>query len=148
MHIAQDVVDQSCKECTIYQWTKPTAPKRAPLFTIPVGRPWQMVLVDIVEVPVSRNYNRYLSVVQDYFTKWADASPIPDLTRELIDLFAGCGVPEIIHSDQCRNFESTIFRQTLAAFGVKKSRTTASTHREMEWWNVLTVHCCGFFEPM
>ena len=78
----------------------------------------------------STGINRYILVVQDYFTKWADARPIPDqtavrITRELVHIFAGYGIPEIIHSDQGRNFESTIFQQTMAAFGVKKSRTTA-----------------------
>ena len=47
------------------------------------------------------------------------------ITRELVHIFAGYGIPEIIHSDQGRNFESTIFQQTMAAFGVKKSRITA-----------------------
>eukprot|EP00731_Ephydatia_muelleri_P024338 Em0016g609a len=129
VNMAQDA-DQHCRECNICQRTKPTAPKRAPLINIPVGRPWQMVAVDILEVPVSSNNNRYILVVQDYFTKWADARPIPDqtavrITRELVHIFAGYGIPEIIHSDQGRNFESTIFQQTMAAFGVKKTRTTA-----------------------
>ena len=129
VNMAQDA-DQHCRECNICQRTKPTAPKRAPLINIPVGRPWQMVAVDILEVPVSSNNNRYILVVQDYFTKWADARPIPDqtavrITRELVHIFAGTVIPEIIHSDQGRNFESTIFQQTMAAFGVKKSRTTA-----------------------
>ena len=88
------------------------------------------IAVDILEVPVSSKNNRYILVVQDYFTKWADARPIPDqtavrITRELVHIFAGYGIPEIIHSDQGRNFESTIFQQTMAAFGVKKTRTTA-----------------------
>ena len=129
VNMAQDA-DQHYRECNICQRTKPTAPKRAPMINIPVGRPWQMVAVDILEVPVSSNNNRYILVVQDYFTKWADARPIPDqtavrITRELVHIFAGYGIPEIIHSDQGRNFESTIFQQTMAAFGVKKSRTTA-----------------------
>ena len=34
-------------------------------------------------------------------------------------------MPSIVHSDQGRNFESTILRQTLDAFGVSKSHTTA-----------------------
>eukprot|EP00731_Ephydatia_muelleri_P036344 Em0239g5a len=129
VNMAQDA-DQHCRECNICQRTKPTAPKRAPLINIPVGRPWQMVAVDILEVLVSSNNNRYILVVQGFFTKWADARPIPDqtavrITRELVHIFAGYGIPEIIHSDQGRNFESTIFQQTMAAFGVKKSRTTA-----------------------
>ncbi|KAL5517962.1 hypothetical protein EMCRGX_G003617 [Ephydatia muelleri] len=129
VNMAQDA-DQHCRECNICQRTKPTAPKRAPLINIPVGRPWQMVAVDILEVPVSSNNNRYILVVQGYFTKWADARPIPGqtavrITRELVHIFAGYGIPEIIHSDQGRNFESTIFQQTMAAFGVKKTHTTA-----------------------
>ena len=68
VNMAQDA-DQHCRECNICQRTKPTAPKRAPLINIPVGRPWQMVAVDILEVPVSSNNNRYILVVQDYFTK-------------------------------------------------------------------------------
>ena len=32
---------------------------------------------------------------------------------------------QILHSDQCRNFESTMLCETLKAFGVEKSRTTA-----------------------
>ena len=35
-----------------------------------------MIAVDILEVPLSVNNNRYLLVVQDYFTKWAKAIPI------------------------------------------------------------------------
>ena len=32
--------------------------------SIPIGRTWQMIAVDILEVPVSKNNNRYLMVVQ------------------------------------------------------------------------------------
>ena len=49
VNMAQDA-DQHCRECNICQRTKPTAPKRAPLINIP---PWQMVAVDILEVPVT-----------------------------------------------------------------------------------------------
>mgnify|MGYP003484610580 CR=1 FL=1 len=44
-------------------------------------------------------------------------------TRQ-IKLFCTHGVPEIVHSDQGRNFESSIVQSTLEAFGVKKSCTT------------------------
>ena len=46
------------------------------------------------------------------------------ITRELIEVFAVLGMPKILHSDQGQNFESTILKQTLQAFGVVKSHTT------------------------
>ena len=39
-------------------------------------------------------------------------------------LCATYGLLEIVHSDQGRAFESTILRQTLEAFGTKKTHTT------------------------
>eukprot|EP00731_Ephydatia_muelleri_P027497 Em0019g370a len=68
--------------------------------------------------------------IQDYFTKWAEAIPMPNQTAEciagiLIDLFSRFGIPEILHSDQGANFESTMIQRVCAAFGVLKSRTTA-----------------------
>ena len=36
----------------------------------------QMIVVDILEVPVSKNNNRYVMVVQDYFTKWAETKQL------------------------------------------------------------------------
>ena len=40
-------------------------------------------------------------------------------------MFSHYGLLDILHSDQERNFESSILRQTLEAFGIKKTRTTA-----------------------
>ena len=54
--MARDV-ELHCREC---QQAKLPAPDRAPLTSMPVGRPWQMLAVDILEVPVSYKNNRYL----------------------------------------------------------------------------------------
>ena len=105
-------------------------PQRAPLANMPISRPWQMLAVDILEVPLSVNNSRYLLVVQDYFTKWVEAVPIPDqtatrITCELGKIFSRYGPPQILYSDQGCNFESSILFQTLQAFGIEKSRTAA-----------------------
>ena len=128
VNMAKDV-DQYCRNCLTCQQSKVSLPQRAPLQNVPIGQPWQMVAVDILQVPLSTNNNRYLLVLQDYFTKWADAVPLPDqtasrITTALINFFCTYGPPQIIHSDQGRNFESTIFNQVLHAFGVRKSHTT------------------------
>ena len=123
-------VEKYCRECLKCQQMKQPLPSKAPLTPIPVGRPWEMIAVDVLQVPMSYQHNKYLLVVQDYFTKWAEAIPMPDqtaerITRELIKIFAVLGMPNILHSDQGKNFESTILRQTLNAFGIVKSHTTA-----------------------
>ena len=128
VNMAQDV-DRYCRECGTCQKAKLPMPVRSTLTNIPIGRPWQMIAIDILEVPVSTKNNRYLLVIQDYFTKWADARPLKDQTAvrikaELVKLFCTYGIPEIVHSDQGRNFESSVVQSTLDAFGVVKSRTT------------------------
>ena len=72
----------------------------------------------------------YILVIQDYFTKWAEAIPMANqtattITRELVKVFSNYDLPEILHSDQGRNFESSLLQQTLDAFGITKSQTTA-----------------------
>jgi len=129
VNMARDV-EEYCRQCPTCQHSKLPMPQRAPLQNIPIGQPWQMVAVDILQVPLSVHNNRYLLVIQDYFTKWVDAIPLPDQTAsrisaELIKFFSTYGPPQILHSDQGRNFESTMLSQVLHAFGVRKSRTTS-----------------------
>ena len=100
-----------------------------PQQNIPVEQPWQMIAVDILQVPLLTNNNRYLVIIQDNCTKWADIIPLPDetvyrITAELIKFFCMYGPPQILHSNQDRNFENTIFTQVLDAFDVHKSCTT------------------------
>ena len=71
-------VQHYCEECNTCQKSKPSASVRAPLVNIPIGNSWEMLPVDILEVPISQNNHRYLLVVMDYFTKWADAIPLRD----------------------------------------------------------------------
>ena len=68
--MARDV-ERYCRECTCTtcQQSKLSMPQRAPLTSMAIGKPWQMIAVDILEVPRSLNNNRYLLVVQDYITK-------------------------------------------------------------------------------
>ena len=108
-------IDQYCRECSVCQNSKPPSPQKASLLSMPIGRPWQMVAVDILEVPLSCSKNHYLLIIQDNFSKWADAIPlsnqtVDNITKELVKVFATYGMPDILHSDQGRNFECSILR--------------------------------------
>ena len=77
--------------------------------------------------------------------KWADAIPMPDQTAarivtELTKVFSVMGLPQVLHSDQGANFESTILKQTLQAYGITKSQNTAYHPKVTAWPKSLITH--------
>ena len=96
-----------------------------------VGAPMERIVVDLLgPLPESESGNKYLLIVADYFSKWTEAFPMVNqeattvaeiLVRQVISRF---GVPLSLHSDQGRNFESTVFSEMCRLLGVKKTRTT------------------------
>jgi len=123
-------VGKYCTCCTTCQMAKAPATPPAPLQPIVTSRPWEMVAVDILKVPMSSRGNNYLLVAQDYFSKWPFAIALPDqkattIVKALRDqVFTMVGPPRKLHSDQGRNFESHILSELCKAFGVEKSHTT------------------------
>ena len=118
-----------CDSCDSCHQSKPTLPQPVPLVSTPIGKPWEMIAVDVLQVPLSNKGNSYLLVLQDYFTKWLEAVSMRDQKADtivtiLIDILTRFGMPKYLHSDQGRNFESTIVSELCKAFGITKSRTT------------------------
>ena len=71
-------VNEHCQKCTLCQQAKLTSLPKVPLVSLPVGRPWEILAVDVLDIPISTRGDRYLLVVQDYFTKWAEAFLMAD----------------------------------------------------------------------
>ena len=90
-----------------------------------VGCPMERIAIDVLgPLPLTELGNKYVVVIADYFTKWVEALPIPDqeartiadvLVKEVICRF---GVPQLIHSDQGRNFESVLFAEYVTEYVV------------------------------
>jgi transposase InsO family protein len=104
---------------------------RPPLHPIPVSRPFQIVGVDVMELPKTDRGNRYVLVFQDFLTKWPFAFPMPDqkssriaelLVSEVVPLF---GVPESLLSDRGTNLLSHLMLDICRMLGIKKLNTTA-----------------------
>jgi hypothetical protein len=118
-----------CRNCPVCQQVK-MHPIRPTLQSTPIiGKPLSLVGVDVLEVPVSRQGNRYLVVFQDHFTKWAEVYAVKNQTAEtiekcLLDFISRYGPPDRLHSDQGANFESRLLKNTLQYFGIQKSHTT------------------------
>ncbi|GFU48970.1 retrovirus-related Pol polyprotein from transposon 412 [Trichonephila clavipes] len=82
------------------------------------------------QFPRSSNGNNSILVVMDYFTKWPEAYPISDqeattvsevLVQHWISRF---GVPLQLHSDQGRNFKSTVCKRLCEILVIDKTQTT------------------------
>lgn len=91
----------------------------------------ERVALDIMgPVNETERKNRYVLVIQDYFTKWVEAFPMADERAETVaevlasEWVCRFGAPHTLHSDRGSNFESEVFQRMCSLFGVEKTRTT------------------------
>lgn len=121
------------KRCQLCQQRKPpAAKKRAKLVTHQVGAPWERIAADVAgPFPTTKAGNKYILVVQDYFTKWVEIFAMPNQTAETVasllvnEVFGRFGCCLEFHSDQGTNFESQVTAEVSRLFGVKKTRTSS-----------------------
>ena len=170
-----DQVKEWCRKFAICARQKsPTTTPRAPLTPIITSYPLQMVATDILgPLPESPSGNSYILVVSDYFTRYTEAYSIPNqeattVAGKLVDeFFLRFSLPDQLHSDQGRNFESAVISEICKLLGIQKSRTTpyhpqsdglverfnrtlldmlttATAHRTFEWEQHLPRLCHAY----
>ena len=112
---------------------------------VKAGYPLQIVATDILDpLPKSKNGNIYVLVASGYFTRWAEAYAIPNQVAETVaknltnEMFCRFSIPEQLHSDQSRQFESKLISEMCKVLKICKTRTTPY-HPEgdglVEWFN-------------
>ena len=120
---------RSCPECVIATGTGRR--NNPPLHPIPVQRPFQVLGIDVMDLPTTERGNKHVVVIQDLFTKWPMVFPVPDLkalriariiAEEVVPLF---GVPECLLSDRGTNLLSHLVLDLCSMLGITKLNTTA-----------------------
>ena len=106
--------------------------RRNPMTIVRSGTPFERIAIDMYgPLPETARGNSKILVITCYFTKWVEAYALPDETAETVaealvnDFVSRYGTPISIHSDQGRNFESTLFQEVCRLLGIRKTRTTA-----------------------
>ena len=130
-HMKQDVLTW-CSNCACCaQRKRGIGISKAPLHQVPVGDRCERVSLDIIgPLPETGKHNIYILTIVDHFTKFAEAYPLMDQTAITVaDSFAvnwisHYGVPDQIHCDQGRQFESNLLKSLCDLLKISKSKTT------------------------
>ena len=120
---------KACPECAIINGSDRRM--KPPLQPHPVHRLFQLLAIDVMDLPLTEEGNRHVLVIQDLFTKWPFIYAVPGqkalriaclLVEEVIPNF---GVPESLLSDRGTNFLSNLILDLCKMLGISKLNTTA-----------------------
>ena len=118
---------RGCNRCMLAK-TAPVPDTKAK--SLLASRPQEVVAMDFTVLERDRRGFENVLILTDVFTKYTQAIPLKSqkasmVAKALIDHWIiRFGVPERLHSDQGRNFESKVISQLCRIYGMAKSRTT------------------------
>ena len=119
---------RDCPRCQ--QAKTPAIKTHQPLGQLTATRPLQLVAMDFTLLERAADGRELVLVLTDAFTKWTVATPVADQTAKTVvrvlleEWITKFGVPEQLHSDQGRSFESEVVKGLCAHYGIRKTRTT------------------------
>ena len=110
-----------CERCAICQQSNHLHHmNKAPLHQYPVGG----------RFPKTEDNNRYILVIGEYFSKWTESIPLPDITAKTVahafveQFICRYGMPVEIVTDQGRQFEAELFKELCTYLEIDKKRTS------------------------
>ena len=110
---------KSCPQCVVAMGTG--RKNKPPLHPIPVQRPFQILGIDVMDLPLTERGNRHVVVIQDLFTKWPLVFPVPDQKAARIAKLIAEEVDTTAHHPQCdgavERFNRTLKTVLAARFG-------------------------------
>ena len=120
---------QSCTKCQIFNYA--SIKNRAPLSSIIVTRPWQLVGFDFMgPFNSTKRGKKYIIIAIDHYTKFVEGAATASFDAETTAEFAfnnivcRYGMIESVLSDQDVNFESHLYKHLWELCGVEKKRTS------------------------
>ena len=120
----------ACDVCARSKGPPPRAHDK--MVKVSAAAPMDVVAVDVLSgLPQAHDGSTCVIVAVDYMIKWAEAYSLPNeeastcMDALYIGMFSRFGMPNQLHSDQGRNFESKLFSEFTKLAGIRRIRTTA-----------------------
>lgn len=123
-------VEEKVNTCECYVRLKARAEKSAAFVNIDTSRPLELVCMDYLSLEPDGRGTKNILVITDHFTKYAVAISTADQKAKTVakalwrSFFVHYGIPERLHSDQGRDFESAVIQELYQLLGIRKTRTT------------------------
>jgi len=122
-------VSRWVKYCVQCQRTKTNKHIVSPIIPFPTTeRRFGHAHIDFVEPLPPSNGNKYLLTCIDRYTRWPEAWPLDNMSAHAVAVtlvsqwFSRFGVPDVITTDQGRQFEADLFRALSITFGIQHIR--------------------------
>lgn len=125
--IIQDVL-KSCEHCTCYKVYSTS--KKPPIHKIQTSRPFQLVHVDLLELPQTFSRYRYVINAVDQYTKWMASQPLRDksslsTSKAFSEILSGFpSLPEAVISDNGTEFTGESFTNLLQRYNITQKFVT------------------------
>jgi len=122
-------VQQWVNGCVTCQMVKKGNPSKAPLQNISVGQLFELIGIDILQLPKTENGNKYVIVCTEYMSRWVIAQATSDTKAETVAKFLlervvlQHGAPKAILSDQGKQFTADLVMNLCKILEVKKLTT-------------------------
>ncbi len=104
----------------------------APILQYPLPEaPWDVVSIDLLQLPQSHHGSRYLLVCVDHLTRFVVLTPLKDKTVTVVahalvtHLFCPFSTPRVVLSDDGAELRNVVVSEICSQFGIKQTFTAA-----------------------